>query len=148
MFKSKKSSDDVAIDEPISSSLGLLLIRLVVGGMMLPHGIHKILSGIDGISGMLTANGLPSVLAYGVYIGEVLAPILLILGLFTRLSSLVLAFTMAMAIYLAHRSDVVRLGEHGEWAIEVPMMYLLLAIAIALLGTGNFALGKKTGILG
>ncbi|MFZ8579874.1 DoxX family membrane protein, partial [Klebsiella quasipneumoniae] len=36
---------------------GKLLLRLAVGGLMLFHGLHKLLDGVDGISGMLAAKG-------------------------------------------------------------------------------------------
>ena len=59
---------------------GKLLLRLAVGGLMLFHGIHKLIDGVDGISGMLAAQGLPGFIAYGVLVGEVVAPCLLILS--------------------------------------------------------------------
>ncbi len=37
---------------------------------MLFHGLHKLFAGIDGISGMLIAKGLPGFIAYGVLVGE------------------------------------------------------------------------------
>ena len=52
---------------------GKLLLRLAVGGLMLFHGIHKLIDGVDGISGMLAAQGLPGFIAYGVLVGEVVA---------------------------------------------------------------------------
>ncbi len=48
---------------------GKLLLRLAVGGLMLFHGIHKLIDGVDGISGMLAAQGLPGFIAYGVLVG-------------------------------------------------------------------------------
>ena len=45
---------------------GRLLLRLTVGGLMLFHGLHKLIGGIDGIAGMLVAKGLPGFIAYGV----------------------------------------------------------------------------------
>ena len=45
--------------------LGRLLLRLAVGGLMLFHGVHKLIGGIDGIAGMLAAKGLPGFIAYG-----------------------------------------------------------------------------------
>ena len=77
--------------------VGKLLLRLAVGGLMLFHGIHKLIDGVDGISGMLAAQGLPGFIAYGVLVGEVVAPCLLILGVLTRPAALVLAFTMVVA---------------------------------------------------
>ena len=147
MFKSSRNEESESFDEPLGNSVGKLLLRLTLGGMMLFHGIHKIQHGIAGVEGMLEGAGLPAAMGYGVYFGEIVVPILLILGLWTRLSSLAMAATMAMAIFLAHRSHLLMLGEFGEWKIEPPMMFLLPALALMLLGPGAFALGRKTGIL-
>ena len=76
---------------------GKLLLRLAVGGLMLFHGLHKLFDGVGGISNMLVAKGLPGFIAYGVLVGEVVAPCLLILGVLTRPAALVLAFTMVVA---------------------------------------------------
>ncbi len=50
--------------------VGKLLLRLAVGGLMLFHGLHKLVAGVDGISGMLVAKGLPGFIAYGVLVGR------------------------------------------------------------------------------
>ncbi len=50
---------------------GKFLLRLAVGGLMLFHGLHKLFDGVDGISNMLIAKGLPGFIAYGVLVGEV-----------------------------------------------------------------------------
>ncbi|EPR3203993.1 DoxX family protein, partial [Citrobacter koseri] len=76
---------------------GKFLLRLAVGGLMLFHGLHKLFDGIDGISNMLIAKGLPGFIAYGVLVGEVIAPCLIVLGILTRPAALVLALTMVVA---------------------------------------------------
>ena len=52
------------------------LLRVMLGGMLLYHGIHRITHGIAPIKKMFVMYHLPEMLAYGVYVGEVLAPIL------------------------------------------------------------------------
>lgn len=131
--------------------LGKLVLRIAIGGLMLFHGISKITGGIDGISGMLAAKGLPAALAYGVYVGEVLAPLLIIIGLLTRLSAGVFAFNMLVAILLVHSADLTKIGEHGGWAVELQMLYLLPAVALVLLGPGHFSVDaqrKSSGNMG
>lgn len=86
----------------LNPDLAKLLLRLCVGGLMLFHGIFKITHGADVYVGMLESKGLPGLMAYGVYIGEVLAPLLIILGYQVRISALIVAFTMFMAIYLVY----------------------------------------------
>jgi len=84
-----------------ASDWGKLVLRIAVGGLMLFHGVSKLIHGIDGIKTMITDRGLPEAMAYGVYVGEVVAPILIIIGLLTRPAAVILAFNMIVAIALA-----------------------------------------------
>ncbi len=119
--------------------LGRLLLRLLVGGLMLFHGLHKLIGGIDGIAGMLVSKGLPGFIAYGVLIGEVLCPILIILGVLTRPSALVLAFTMVVAWLLAGLGKTASLDATGAWAIESIVYYFIAALVIAFIGAGRYS---------
>jgi putative oxidoreductase len=122
---------------------GLLLLRFGVGTILLFHGIFKATHGVAWISGPLGKAGLPAWLAYGVYIGEIIAPALLILGLWTRLAALVIAINMAMAIFLARRGDIGKINPMGGgWAIEIEVLLLVGALALALAGGGRFGLGR------
>lgn len=118
---------------------GRLLLRLMVGGLMLFHGLHKLIGGIDGIAGMLAAKGLPGFIAYGVLIGEVLCPILLILGVLTRPAALVLAFTMVVAWLLVGVGKTGSLDATGAWAIEGMVYYFIAALVIAFIGAGRYS---------
>lgn len=124
----------------MNDNLAKLILRLGVGGMLLLHGIHKALHGIGFIKALVTAQGLPEVIAYGVYIGEILAPIFLIIGWKSRFWAGIVAFNMAAVLYLTHMGDLFTLGSHGGWAVELPMFYLLGAVAITLLGSGKYAI--------
>jgi len=126
-----------------SDDVGKAVLRLTIGLLVLLHGIAKIVHGPDPIVGMLTAQGLPGQLAYLAYVGEVLAPILVIVGLWTRPAALVMAVNMVVAIQLAHRDDVFRLEKTGGWAIELQAAYLFGAVAIALLGAGALSIGPR-----
>ncbi|PCJ86665.1 MAG: GntR family transcriptional regulator [Thiotrichaceae bacterium] len=125
----------------LNSDVGRLILRLSVGGMMLFHGVAKIMhpASLDFISGMLNSNNLPGLLAYGVYIGEVLAPLMIIVGYQARLGGLILVVNMLFAIFLAHTGDFFSLTEHGGWALELQMFYLLSALSIVFLGSGRLA---------
>ena len=122
--------------------VGKLLLRLAVGGLMLFHGLHKLVAGVDGISGMLVAKGLPGFIAYGVLVGEVVAPCLLILGILTRPAALVLAFTMIVAWLMVGLDETFALDKVGAWAIESLVYFFIGSLAVAFLGAGRFALGK------
>lgn len=125
----------------LNSDVGRLILRLSVGGMMLFHGVAKIMhpASLDFISNMLNSNNLPGLLAYGVYIGEVLAPLMIIVGYQARLGGLILVVNMLFAIFLAHTGDFFSLTEHGGWALELQMFYLLSALSIVFLGSGRLA---------
>jgi putative oxidoreductase len=129
---------------PPRPDAGLLLLRLGVGTLVLFHGIFKLTHGIAWIAGPLAAVGLPAWLAYGVYVGEVLAPVLVILGLWARPAALVIAFDLFMAIFLARRGDVAKINPMGGgWAIELELSYFVMALAIALMGSGRYGIGRR-----
>ena len=88
---------------------------------------------------MLSSNGLPALLAYGVYIGEVVAPLMVIVGYQARVGALLIVINMVIAIFLAHSGDFFSLTEHGGWAVELQMFYLLSALAVVFLGSGKAA---------
>jgi putative oxidoreductase len=124
---------------------GKLVLRAALGALILLHGIAKVFSGPATIIALMAKAGLPPALGYLVYVGEVVAPILVIVGLWTRPAALVVACNMAVAILLVHRSDILGLGKTGGWAIELQGIYFFAAIAVALLGAGRLSLGGKYG---
>ena len=121
--------------------LGKLFLRLGVGGLLLLHGIYKVQNGIGFVTESMMRNGLPSFFAYGVYVGEVVAPILVIVGLLTRPAGLIIALDLFGAILLARRADIATIGPGGAWSIEAEMLFLIGGLAIACLGAGRFGLG-------
>ncbi|MDD7318511.1 MAG: DoxX family protein [Prevotella sp.] len=123
--------------------LGLLLLRLSVGGLMLFHGAHKVIYGVGPIGDMLANIGLPSFIAYGALAAELVAALLILIGAWTRLASVVLAGNMAVAILMAHASQIFSLNpDTGGLAIELPLIYLLGAAALCFTGGGNYAVTK------
>lgn len=130
---------------------GKLILRLTLAGLILFHGIHKLIYGIPfmaGPTGPLAAMHLPVFFAYGVYVGEVVAPIFLVIGLWTRIAALVVAFNMVMAIGLEAWKLAFVLNRSGGWGIELEAFYLLTALAIFFLGPGRYALSRGQGKLG
>ncbi|MBE9560180.1 MAG: DoxX family protein [Proteobacteria bacterium] len=126
----------------LDSDTGKLVLRLSVGGLMLFHGIAKIMhpGSLEFIGGMLAGFGLPAILAYGVYIGEVVAPLMVVVGYKARIGGLIIAVNMLFALVLAHTGDFFSLSEHGGWMVELQMFYLLSAIAVVFLGSGRQAI--------
>lgn len=121
--------------------LGKLVLRLTVGVLMLFHGMHKVLGGILGIKQMVAAHGLPDLLANGVYLGEVVGPILVILGLYARIGGALIAINMIVAIALAGMGSLLVLDPHfGGYALEIEAFYLFGGVAVMLLGAGRLAI--------
>jgi putative oxidoreductase len=126
-----------------NADLGRLLLRLAIGALILFHGIAKVRGGIDPITQLVTAHGLPGFVAYGVYIGEVVAPVLVILGWYSRIGSLIISINMLFALFLAHRAQLFQLAESGGYALELQALYLVVAIALALMGPGRYSLNER-----
>ena len=126
--------------------IGKLVLRLTVAVLILFHGIHKVIFGFAFMGGALTAAHLPSFIAYGVYIGEVAAPLLVIIGFWTRLAALVIAFNMLVAVGLEAWRLAPVLTRSGGWGLELEAFYLLCAIAIFFLGAGKYRIGRSNGV--
>jgi len=118
---------------------------LALGILILLHGIAKITGGVGGIAGMLTSHGLPAALAYLVLIGEIVAPVLMIVGIYTRPAAWITVINMLVAIWLVHLKDIGSLGKSGGWALELQGLFLFAALAVALLGAGRFSVGGTSG---
>ena len=120
---------------------GKLLLRLVLGLLILLHGIAKLRFGLGDVATSLARAGLPASLGYLVYLGEVVAPLLVILGWWTRVGATVIAVNMAVALLLGHWGHIVQVEPHGGLLLEVQFMVLSCAVAVALLGAGRWSLG-------
>jgi putative oxidoreductase len=131
------------MNQNTQSDLGKLVLRLALGILVLLHGIAKLKGGLSGIEGMLAAQGLPTFLAYGALVGEVLAPLMLILGFYARIGALLVVVNMLFALVLAHLGQLGMLNEQGGWALELQGMFLASALALALLGPGRYGVNGR-----
>ena len=124
-----------------NDALGKLILRLTLGALMLFHGVAKVLNpgSLEFIGKQLTNINLPHMLAYGVYLGEIIAPLMIILGIFSRIGGLLVAGTMVFAIVLVHSNELFSLTEHGGLALELQFFYLLMGLTVFLLGSGKIA---------
>lgn len=123
--------------------MGKLILRLALGLLILLHGIGKLKGGVGPIEQMLTAHGLPAFLAWGALVGEVLGPILLIVGFYARIGAVLIAINMLTAFALVHVAQLGQLNEQGGWALELQGMFLFTAIALALLGPGRYSVNGR-----
>lgn len=122
------------------TEIGKLILRLTLGILILFHGMDKLVHGIGPIQEMVTGRGLPGFLAYGVYLGEVLGPLLLVVGFHARIGAGLIAINMVIAILLVHTGDLLGLSPHGGWRLELQGMYLFTALSLMLMGPGRFSL--------
>ncbi len=127
----------------MAEDIGKLVLRLTLGVLVLLHGIDKVLDGTAGIEKMLEGAGLPGILAFGVYVGEVLAPLLVMLGFYARAAAVLIVVNMIFAVLLVHRADFFLLTKTGGWALELQAFYLFTALAIALIGPGRYSVDRR-----
>lgn len=124
---------------PNTDDAGKLLLRVSIGLLVLLHGIFKITHGVGFIGGMLDKAGLPSFLAYGVYLGEVVAPLMMMLGVGARAGAALVVVNMLVALGLVHLGDLLAMTKQGGWALELQGLYLFGALAVVLLGAGRYS---------
>lgn len=123
-----------------NADLGKLIIRLTLGALLLFHGISKLINGVGFIEGELASHGLPTFMAYGVFIGEILAPLMVLLGYQTRIGALLIVFNMLVAIALVHSHQLMTLKSNGGWSLELQGFFLFSALAVIFLGPGRYKL--------
>src|SRR5262249_12947550 len=128
-----------------ANDAGKLLLRVTLGVLILFHGVSKVIGGASMIVGLVEKAGLPAPFGYFVYVGEVLAPLLLIAGIWTRAAAAVVAINMVVAVYLVHMGDLFTISQSGGWALELQGFYLFTALALVMLGAGRFSFGGTGG---
>ncbi|MED4599410.1 DoxX family protein [Paenibacillus validus] len=125
-------------------SLGLLVVRLVVGLLFIGHGAQKLFGwfggyGPKGTGGWMESVGIKPGVTMAVLAGlmELLGGALLAAGLFTPLAAALITVTMLGAIVKVH-------GKNGVWSTtngyEYPLVLIAVAIAVALTGAGSYSL--------
>ena len=111
---------------------GLLILRLALGAIFLTHGYPKLTQPSGPLQAMFVQHGLPGQLVYVSGVLEAFGGLLLIAGLFTRGTGLLLAIEMGVAILKVHSS-------HGIMALheyEFPLTLACACLALATVGAG------------
>ncbi|MBN9329610.1 MAG: hypothetical protein ABT03_11305 [Comamonas sp. SCN 67-35] len=109
-----------------------VILRTVLALLLLFHGWAKISGGVGWLVGVLEKTGVPGFFAYAVYLGEVLAPLLLLAGLFVVPAALLVMINMAVAVVLMHQSQLLTLNSSGGWALELQAFYFVSALVVLL----------------
>lgn len=121
-----------------NSDLGLLVLRVGISVLLLTHGFPKLMKFIDGnmaiVGDPIGVGGLISSIL--VLLGEVVAPVLVLIGLKSRMSALVAAATMAVAAFIAHAGDPIAQKEKA-------LLFFIGFLAVAIMGAGRFSVDKK-----
>lgn len=114
------------------NDLALLLLRLGFGGFMLTHGIPKI-NMLSDPSSFGDPIGLgPTVSLVLALIGEVIAPILIIIGFKTKWAAIPAMITMGVAAFIVHINDDLATKEHA-------LLFFIAFLAIFLAGPGKYS---------
>ena len=94
---------------------------------------------------MLASHGLPGALAYLVYVGEIVAPVLLIVGLYTRPAAWIVVINMLVAIWLVHIEGPRRARQERRLGAGTAGHVPVRRLAVAFLGAGRFSVGGTGG---
>ena len=116
------------------TDLGLLLLRLSFAGLMLTHGIPKIKSLFESPIKFADPIGLGETTSLILtLIGEVLAPILVLIGYKTRIATIPAIITMFVAAFVVHASDPLNVKEKA-------ILFLFGFLVIFFTGAGKYAI--------
>jgi putative oxidoreductase len=126
----------------MAEDIGRLVLRLGVGGVMLFHGVHRLFNGLDPVKTMLESHRLPDALAYVVYFGEIVGPLLVAIGLFARFGAFLIAAEVAALVTLSGVAQMIAVTPDGGYALEIETLYLAGALAVLFLGPGKLAVAK------
>ena len=123
-------------DTPLS--FAVLLLRLVLAGIMIAHGWAKF-HAMHQQTQFVHSLGMPGWFAYLSLAAEFGGGILLLIGLLTRLASLIILLDMLVAILKVHLPNGF-LGAPGRLGYEYPLALAAIAVVLMLVGGGAFSL--------
>lgn len=123
-----------------------LLLRLALGAMWVSHGlVLKLMTfGIDGFTGWMGSQGLPSMLAWPIVIAEIAGGIAIAVGFHGRWVSLALLPILLGATWIHAGNGWVFTAPNGGW--EYPVFLVAASIAHFFLGDGAFAAKRSVAI--
>ena len=119
--------------------LALLLLRLGLGIIFISHGYPKLFTQLQHTTEAFSKMGCPVYFAYIAGVLEFFGGILLIIGLFTRITGLLLAVEMAVALVKVHGMLANPMAVHNY---EFPLAMMVGSFALAALGAGLISLDQ------
>lgn len=115
------------------TDLAVLFLRIVIGVLMLTHGIPKLISLVSGDIQFPGLFGLSPALSLALTVfAEVICSVLILFGLGTRLATIPLMFTMLVAVFYIHAADPLATK-------EVAILYLLAYVILFFTGSGKYS---------
>ncbi|RZO94492.1 MAG: DoxX family protein [Limnobacter sp.] len=128
-----------AHSQELSTVYGITLIRVSLGVMWIAHALLKLfVFTLPGTALFFQSVNLPGFVAYPVFFVELFGGIALILGIYARQVSLVLAPVMAVAASVHFGNGWVHTNPNGGW--EYPVFLTIASFALWLLGDGKFSI--------
>ena len=121
---------------------GAVVLRVILGLTFFIHGLAKFQGGLGNTAGFFESLGIPGFLAYVVAVIELIGGIMLILGIGTRIVSVLFAVIMLGAIFTAKLSAGF-LGDGQMAGYELELALLAMAIFLALANSTPFSLGNR-----
>ncbi|WP_217371885.1 DoxX family protein [Spirosoma rhododendri] len=116
--------------------MSTLLLRLVFGGLMIPHGYAKLTHFAEYQSDFLNLMGMGTNISLGLAIfAELGCSVLLVLGLLTRLALIPLIITALVIVFSAHEGQILGDGEHG-------FLYLAVYVSLLITGPGQYSIDQ------
>jgi len=125
------------------NDLGKLIFRITIAVLLFFHGYAKITYGLGFIENALEANSFPAFLSYFVYVGEILAPLLLIIGYKTKVAAAIIIFSMTFAIYLVFPNDLTTLTSQGTLKLELNYFFIFTSLSLLFLGAGKYSFDRR-----
>ncbi|WP_261305614.1 DoxX family protein [Paenibacillus andongensis] len=125
----------------VKTSWVATLMRVVLGILLLAHGISKFQMGLGNVAAWFASAGTPGFLAYIAGWLELIGGILLILGLFTRYVSMLFTVMLLGAIVMM-KLPLGLLGNGQMAGYELDLAYLMLTIYFIFAGPGSFSIDK------
>lgn len=120
-------------------SLAMLLLRVALGALMIPHGYDKLLRFSSLSEKFVNLFHMGSFISLSLTIfAEFFCSVFIIMGLFTRLAALPLIFTMCVAIFVAHGGQIFGDGEHAA-------LFLMGYLVLLLVGPGKASMDHLIG---
>ncbi|MBT2515501.1 DoxX family protein [Arthrobacter sp. ISL-30] len=129
---------------PKSSARGIAILRVVFGGLMLVHGLQKILAGHAAFAASVGAMGVqkPELIAWLVIAGEIGLGLLLLVGALTRIAGF-LAAVLFSCIWFVTESGKPLLTDRPGITAELLILYIAVSITFAFIGPGAVSLDRK-----